>query len=379
VRNFVMTSEAVTIGHPDKLCDQISDAIVDGCLAAGQRTRLSAECALANGVVFLSIRSGEELAVDPTSVARQILNEAGYKMGPSGVQPTVIVDLSHTEPVPRSADGHAGISQMVTSFGYACVGTPERMPYPIWLAHRLCRAMDVAREQGHLPWISPDAQAQVAVTFADRRPVRLEALAVQCGTMATVSEDAARSGLEEHVIAPVLQAASIGLEDTTRLIVRPAAGPAGPQAHSGLTGRKSADDAYGSFIRRAGPALSGKAPNRIDRIANYAARHAARAIVEAGLAREIEVQLSYLIGETAPTSVEVDSYQSGTIADTSLSARLREIVDFQASAIAERMGLWDLPVQRGGRFYRDLAVYGHMGRDDLKTPWEDKALAKELA
>jgi S-adenosylmethionine synthetase len=159
------------------------------------------------------------------------------------------------------------------------------------------------------------------VTFADRRPVRLEALAVQCGTMATVSEDAARSGLEEHVIAPVLQAASIGLEDTTRLIVRPAAGPAGPQAHSGLTGRKSADDAYGSFIRRAGPALSGKAPNRIDRIANYAARHAARAIVEAGLAREIEVQLSYLIGETAPISVEVDSYQSGTIADTSLSAR----------------------------------------------------------
>jgi S-adenosylmethionine synthetase len=122
VRNFVMTSEAVTIGHPDKLCDQISDAIVDGCLAAGQRTRLSAECALANGVVFLSIRSGEELAVDPTSVARQILNEAGYKTGPSGVQPTVIVDLSHAEAVPRSADGHAGISQMVTAFGYACVG-----------------------------------------------------------------------------------------------------------------------------------------------------------------------------------------------------------------------------------------------------------------
>ena len=207
--------------------------------------------------------------------------------------------------------------------------------------------------------------------FENRRPVALMAVALTFGTTDTPGEDTMRAALLREALRPALEDSVLPLDDATPVSIFPAAGPGGPAAHSGLTGRKSADDAYGSFVRRGGPALSGKDPGRVDRIAPYAARQAARAVVTAGLARECEVQLSYISGEEAPVSVEVDTYATGMMTDQGISAGLRAALDFRPGAIAERMGLWDLPGARSGRFYRDLASFGHMGRDALSPPWED--------
>jgi S-adenosylmethionine synthetase len=379
MRNFVITSEAVSIGHPDKLCDQISDAIIDGCLSAGMRSGVNAECALATGVVFLSIHAGEDLAIDPTDIARQVIADAGYDAGALGKSPTVMLDIARPEALPMQGARQRVASRMVTAFGYACDATQEAMPLPIWLAHRFCRAVDAARRDDRLDWISPDMQAQAAVRFENRRPVAVDAIAFLFGTRRAVSEEFARAALMHEIVRPVMASAPLNLHPDTRLVTVGAVGEAGPLAHSGLTGRKSGDDAYGSFIRRAGPSLSGKDPSRVDRIANYAARHAARNVLAAGLAREVEVQLSYVIGDEAPVSVEVDTYGSGAVPDAAISTRLRDKLDFRVAAIAERMDLWALPGLRDGSFYRDLAVYGQMGRDDLAAPWEDVALAAVLA
>jgi S-adenosylmethionine synthetase len=182
-----------------------------------------------------------------------------------------------------------------------------------------------------------------------------------------------------EVVTPGLADAPLVLSDDTRLVFRTLRREGGPSAHSGLTGRKTGDDTFGSFVRQSTAALSGKSPARIDRIAAYAARQAARAAVTAGLAGECEVQLSYIVGDDQPASVEVDSFGSATLADAALSKRLREVFDFRPGAISERMGLWDLPTARNGRFYRNLATYGHMGREDLAAPWEDTGFAARLA
>lgn len=378
MRNFVMTSESVTQGHPDKLCDRISDAVVDAYLATGARAGVIAECAIATGVVFLSVRSGIEAPVDLADLARRVLSEAGYEEATREGGPTIMLDLSHAPDLApeRLAEGRA--RHMVSAFGYACDQTDTAMPYPIWAAHRMAAALDAARCSGALPWLSPDAQAQIAVRFEGRRPVAIEALALTFGHVAHVDAATAREALGEAVIGPALAGGMLAIDGNTRIVTLPATGAAGPEAHSGLTGRKSADDAYGSYIRRGGPALSGKDPARIDRIANYAARQAARAAVAAGLAAECEVQLSYVVGDEAPVSVEVDTYGTGRQDDARLSPRLAELFDFRVGAIAERMGLWDLPAARGGRFYRDLASYGQMGRDDLAAPWEDISAAEAL-
>lgn len=270
MRNFVITSESVSAGHPDKLCDQVSDAVVDACLASGHRTGLIAECALATGVVFLSVRAGAELRIDPAHVAREVIAAAGYPGDPEGQEPTVILDLSYP-----AALGSLRADQMVTAFGYACGETQDYMPYPIWAAHRLVREIDTARQEGRLDWISADAQAQVAARFADRHATALEAVAFRFGTTTETSDDQAIEALLAEVVARTFADAPVGPSDSTRFVAIGDEGPAGPLIHSGLTGRKSADDAYGAFVRRAGPSLSGKDPSRIDRIANYAARHAA--------------------------------------------------------------------------------------------------------
>ncbi|MFP4270973.1 MAG: methionine adenosyltransferase domain-containing protein [Alphaproteobacteria bacterium] len=375
MRNFVMTSESVTEGHPDKLCDQISDAVVDAYLAAGVQAGVSAECAIATGVTFLSVRAGAEAPLDLAALTRRVMAEAGYPPETGGA-PTVMLDLARAPEL--ETGGRA--RHMVSAFGYACAETPTAMPYPIEAAHRIAAALDAARRAGRLPWLAPDAQAQVAVTFRERRAVALGAVALSFGHDGMPGEEAAREELMTEAVRPALAELGVQPDDATRVILFPAHGRAGPQVHSGLTGRKSADDAYGAFIRRSGPALSGKDPSRIDRIAAYAARQAARAVVAAGLAEECEAQLSYIVGDAAPVTVEVDTHGSGRTEDATLSRRLREVCDFRVGAIAERMGLWTLPAERGGRFYRDLAHYGHMGRDDLAPPWEDvDELAARLA
>lgn len=380
MRNFVMTSESVTEGHPDKLCDQISDAVIDAYLAAGVRAGVVAECAMATGVTFLSVRAGAEAPVDLAALTRRVIAEAGYPAEDAASTPTVMLDLVHAPSLAASELAAGRARHMASAFGYACAGAGNAMPYPIDAAHRIAAALDAARRDGRLPWLSPDAQAQVAVAYQDRVPVALDAVALSLGHTGSVGEETMAEEALAEAVRPALDGGPLAITPRTRLIVLPSHGPAGPQAHSGLTGRKAADDAYGSFIRRGGPALSGKDPSRIDRIAVYAARQAARAVVAAGLARECEVQLSYVVGDEAPATLEVDTYGSGSVADATVSRRLRGAADFRVGAIAERMGLWDLPGARGGRFYRDLARYGQIGRDELGAPWEDvTALAAALA
>lgn len=372
MRDFVITSESVTAGHPDKLCDQISDAIVDAYLSHGVRSGIAAECALATGVIFLSIRGGEDAPIDAASLARRVISDAGYEAGDRRSVPTVMIDYAREPAVVHGWN-------MVSAFGYAAPQSPTDMPFPIWAVHRITQRLDALRREEDVDWLAPDGQAQIAVEFKDRAPSSIAAVALQVGLLRDLDRDALKSELTERVIEPALAPGPLQFGDGGRLVLLATPGPSGPPAHSGLTGRKSADDAYGTFIRRSGPALSGKDPSRIDRIAAYAARHAARNAVAAGLAKEIEVQLSYIAGDREPVSVEVDSYGSGAMSDRKISERIREVFDFDIGAIAERMGLWTLPEARGGRFFRDLATYGHMGRDDLDAPWEDTAEADRLA
>jgi len=376
MKNFVLTSESVTEGHPDKLCDQVSDAVVDAYLTAGSRAGVIAECAVSSGVMFLSVRAGQEAPVDLASLARRMMAEVGY---PDSA-PTVMLDLSVSPDLTPEALAPDRARHMVSAFGYACAGSTTAMPYPIEAAHRIVAAIDLARREGRVPWIAPDAQAQVAARFENRAPVDLEAVALNFGHTATPPPEVMQRDLLKEVLRPALDFGPIGLTDDVRLIYLPAESPAGPGVHSGLTGRKSADDAYGSFVRRSGPSLCGKDPSRIDRIAAYAARQAARAVVTAELARECEVQLSYMIDDATPVTVEVDTYESGKLADSTLSNRLHQLFDFRPGAIAERMELWNQPAKHGGRFYTDLARYGQMGRDDVAPPWEEvDDLAKALA
>ncbi|MHC0053060.1 methionine adenosyltransferase domain-containing protein [Actibacterium sp. D379-3] len=379
MRNFVITSESVTVGHPDKLCDQISDAVVDAYLGAGLRAGVVAECAIASGVTFLSVRAGAEAPVDLAALTRRVIAEAGYDGADQDKVPSVMLELSHSADLLADALILGRARHMVSAFGYACDQTETAMPFPIFAAHRLTAALDAARRAGRLPWLSPDAQAQVAVRFANRVPVALEAIALTFGVTEMPDEHTMRTALLTEAIRPALTGHGPQTGPDTRLVIFPSLGLGGPAAHSGLTGRKSADDAYGSYVRRSGPALSGKDPSRIDRIASYAARQAARAVIAAGLARECELQLSYVVGDEAPVSVEVDTYGSGAVSDERISRRVSELFDFRVGAIAERMRLWDLPGARGGRFYRDFATYGHMGRDALSPPWEDMTIAERLA
>jgi S-adenosylmethionine synthetase len=375
-----MTSESVTVGHPDKLCDQISDSVVDAYLAAGLRTGVNAECAMASGVIFLSVRAGSEAPVDLAALARRVVAEAGYDIEDPTGGPTVMLDMSPGLELPGArAAAEARAGHMVSAFGYACGHTPEKMPYPVWAAHRLTRGLDRARGEGRVAWLSPDAQAQVAVEFRDRRPACIRAIALTFGTSERVDPETMRETLSREVIAAAIDRDGFCSAEGLRLVTVATGGLGGPDAHSGLTGRKTADDAYGSFARRSGSALSGKDPSRIDRVASYAARQAARAVLAAGLAEECEIQLSYIIGDQGPASVEVDSFGPGTRPDSDICQRLSEVIDFRVGAIAERMRLWDLPAERGGRFYRDLATYGQMGRDDLDPPWEDTEAAARLA
>jgi S-adenosylmethionine synthetase len=379
MRDFVMTSDAVTAGHPDKLCDQISDAVVDAWLCESGRAGVNAECALASGVAFLSIRSGSDVSVDAAALARRVVEEAGYDPAEGGAAMTVLLELSRDPSLSPGQIGTGVARHMVTAFGYACEGSATATPAPIESAHRLATALDAARRDGRLGWLRPDAKAQVAVRYADRRPIAIEAVAMEVRTLEELTQETVETAIRTELVGPVLASCDVPLAEGARLSVIARPGPAGPAVHTGLTGRKTADDGYGSFVRQSGSALSGKDPSRIDRIADYAARHAACGIVSAGLARECEVQLSYVPGQEDAYDVEVDTYGSGALPDADICKRLREVADLRVAAIAERFRLWDLPKERGGAFYRHLAVYGQVGRDDMETPWDAPTLAHALA
>ena len=378
---YIFVSESVTEGHPDKLCDQVSDALVDEYLRHDHAARADVECAIANGVVFIGAHYNSDADVDVAAAARRVIAAAGYEEGEfNAADCTILTSLNKVSYQPRLPDSpeapdDAWLDQYVaqhqaTVFGYACRQTPELMPVPIQLAHRLARRLDEVRRSGELPYLQPDAKTQVAVEFADRQPARIDTVSIvtSADEQMVSGPEAIAGDLIETVIRPTLGNGEIRLDDETRLLVNHdgVIRAGGPAMHSGLTGRKNAVDCYGEFARQSGSALSGKDAMRIDRIGAYAARYAAKNVVAAGLADECEVQLSYTIGLARPVSVQVVTFGTGKLSPSKIRARLLQQFEFRPAGILHDFGR---------RSFLPLAVYGQVGRTDLDLPWErtDKA------
>ncbi|MGO9619915.1 MAG: methionine adenosyltransferase [Desulfobaccales bacterium] len=385
--DFIFMSESVTEGHPDKICDQISDAIVDHFLAQDPQARVRAECAVATSILFIAARFVSEIKVDIPGVARKFLGQLGY-VKPDFDAPTCSI-LTSLQEYPPDADlffnenrlteeevENIHVRQQATVFGFACRQTAALMPLPIWLAHQLARQLVTARVQNLAPYLSPDGKTQVGVEYRKRRPFRIHSVTVIAGSSTApcyeIPEERLHQDIREMVIKPAFAAEELKPDDRTLIFVNPMEHVilGGPAVHSGLTGRKTDVDTYGEYARHSGNALSGKDPMRIDRVGTYAARYAAKNVVAAGLAEECEVQLCYSIGFSRPVSLQVETFGTGKFSDEKLANLLEKHFDFRLAAILRDFNLRHLPALNKGRFYRKLATYGHVGRLDLNLPWE---------
>lgn len=391
--NFIFTSASVTPGHPDKLCDQISDAIVDQFLQQDPFSRINAECAVASGVVFIAARFASSAVVDIPEVTRYVIENVGYDQPDFNAKDCTILtnftelqeggnvlgdesQMSEAELSTVTAENHA------TVFGYACLQTPAMMPMPIWLAHQFARQLSLARESNQIAGLLPDGMSEVAVEFSDNKPKRIHSMVLVASHSVGHSSRVKNlnAALMKHVIEPVVERESIGIDKDTTIYINPKGAffGGGPKAHAGLTGRKVAIDGYGQYCRMGSAALSGKDPLRIDRTGNYIARYAAKNVIAAGLAQECEVLVSYSIGQAKPVTVQVNTFGTGNIADHNIAARLQDVIDFRPGAVIKQFNLRTLPVHRDG-FYQKLAVYGHVGRDDIELPWEKTDLITSLS
>ena len=384
--DFIFTSESVTEGHPDKLCDQISDALVDRFLQQDPFSLIAAECAVATGILFIAARFAADAAVDIPGVARETIASAGYDSS-HGFDPnrcSVMTSLNEIPDARRSKHNEAEMDDaeieklaprnQATVFGFACTQTPGLMPLPIWLAHKLARGLADARKSGDLVYLAPDGKTQVAVEYRDGRPHRIHSITVISATQDGLVPDAnkLRNDIMDVVVRSAFADEPVRPDANTLVFVNPG-GPfrgGGPAMHSGLTGRKSGVDTYGEYARQSDSALSGKDPSRIDRIGAYAARYAARNVVEAGLAEECEIQLSYTIGRARPVSMQVETFATGRIPDEQIAARVDRAFDFRLANIIRHFNLRYLPALSARGFYRQLAAYGHVGRTDISLPWE---------
>ncbi|MGD9097210.1 MAG: methionine adenosyltransferase [Desulfobacterales bacterium] len=395
IRNFIFTSESVTEGHPDKLCDQISDAIVDFFLNQDPLARVRAECAVSSAIVFIATRFRSKIKMDFSRIARKVIKRIGYEqedfndkicsiLTTPNALPVDEKDLFNERELSDKAIGRIAARNQVTVFGFACNHTPTLMPYPIWLAHRLARQLTAVRRVKTLPYLMPDGKVQVGVEFKARQPKRIHSVTVTANQrdFKKPSLRKLRADIREQVVETVFADEPIQPDKRTKIIVNPD-GPyfGGPTHHSGLTGRKNAIDTYGEFSRHSGKALSGKDPLRIDRIGAYAARHAAKNVVAAGLAAECEILLSYSIGTTQPVSLQVQTFGTGRIEDKRIARLIQDNFDFRLAAILRDFNLRHLPAMHAGRFYQTLAAYGHFGRTDLELPWEqtDRAAVLQAA
>jgi S-adenosylmethionine synthetase len=382
--DFVFTSVSVTSAHPDKLCDLISDAILDRYLAKDPAARVAVECALASGVLFLSTRTHSEVNLDHAEIAREMVESAGYQSGDfTAERCSVMINhgclQGYAFPrvllAEREAQENARIpaSHSITLFGYACRQSAVLMPLPVVLAHRLTRGLQEAVRNGDLAYLSPDAQAHVSVAYIKRKPVGIHSIdllaAQQPGS--DKPQERLRSDLRELIIEPVIADADLPNGLTPTIVINPegVVSGGGPTFHSGLTGRKTGIDTYGEYARNCSAALSGKDPLRIDRTGAYVARHAAKKVVAAGLADECELLLSYAAGRSDPVSLRVHTYGSGRLDDEEITRRVAQAFDFRPGLVAASYGLQQLPRERQG-FYQRLAVYGHLGREELSLPWE---------
>ncbi|MEH2290605.1 methionine adenosyltransferase [Nostoc sp.] len=409
-RRYLFTSESVTEGHPDKICDQISDTILDALLTQDPSSRVAAEVVVNTGLVLITGEITTKANVNFVNLARKKIAEIGYTNADNGFSAnSTSVLLALDEQSPDIAQGvntaqetreqdsdeqfdKIGAGDQGIMFGFASNETPELMPLPISLAHRIARRLAAVRKTGELSYLRPDGKTQVTVVYEDGRPVGIDTILISTQHTATIGEitdEAAvqakiKQDLWSAVVEPVFGDIDVKPNQETRFLVNPTGKfvVGGPQGDSGLTGRKIIVDTYGGYSRHGGGAFSGKDPTKVDRSAAYAARYVAKNIVAAGLAEKVEIQLSYAIGVARPTSILVDTFGTGKVDEETLLELINQHFELRPAGIIHTFNLRNLPSERGGRFYQDVAAYGHFGRADLDLPWEqtDKAeLLKQAA
>ena len=392
--HYLFTSESVTEGHPDKICDQISDAILDACIGQDPYSRVACEVATKTGFVLVLGEITTQAQINFDEIVREAILDIGYDDSAKGFDGNscgVIVAVSK-----QSGDIAMGVNQALEAksgemteaeieaigagdqgmmFGYACNETPELIPMPIYLAHKLVRRLSEVRKNGTLPWLRPDGKSQVTVEYNYGQPSRVHTVLVSTQHAPEISQEEVRDAVIQHVILPVLPPEMV--DDDLIIYVNPTGRfvIGGPQGDAGLTGRKIIVDTYGGMGRHGGGCFSGKDPTKVDRSAAYAARWVAKNIVAAGLADRCEIQVAYAIGIAHPLSINVETFGTGHISDDEIAALIKEVFDLRPGAIIR-----DLDLRRP--IFQQTAAYGHFGRDDLDLPWErtDKAeLLREVA
>lgn len=378
----LFTSESVTEGHPDKICDQISDAVLDAIYAQDPSARVACETTVTTGIVSVMGEITTNCYVDIPKIARLVIEDIGYTRAKYGFDANTCAVVTSIDE--QSADIALGVDNSLERkegdadaalengagdqgmmFGYACDETPELMPLPISLAHKMAKRLTEVRKNGTLPYLRPDGKTQVTIEYDENnRPARVEAIVVSSQHAPEVSLEQIRADITEQVIRATVPAEL--LDDKTKIYVNPTGRfvIGGPQGDSGLTGRKIIVDTYGGIGRHGGGAFSGKDPTKVDRSAAYAARYVAKNVVAAGFASRCEVQLAYAIGVAEPVSIMVDTFGTGKVDEAKLEAAIEKVFDLRPAAIIK-----DLELRRP--IYRKLAAYGHMGREDLGVRWED--------
>ncbi len=411
LKNFLFTSESVTEGHPDKVCDQISDAILDEFLTKDSKSRVAAETTVTTGMALVCGEITSNCYVDIPTVVRNTIKSIGYNGEEGGGfdYKTCAVLTSIDE---QSTDIAGGVNKALETrndnadtskdetldigagdqgimFGYACDETPELMPLPIALAHKLAYRLAEVRKKRRVNYLRPYGKSQVTVEYVDGKPKRIDTIVISTQHDPVVNgvednqkiQEIIRKDMIELVIKPVFEGYEVKPDETTKYLINPSGRfvIGGPQGDAGLTGRKIIVDTYGGYSRHGGGAFSGKDPTKVDRSAAYAARWVAKNIVKAGLAEKCEIELAYAIGRAQPVSVLVDTFDTGKISDEELSKIVAETFDLRPAAIIKEFDLRNLPAKNGGKFYQKLAAYGHVGREDFFVPWEQTNMTETLA